>query len=240
MGPMGWDELDQLMLGSGPVETFLGNTARLATAVVEPPAFCGITLQRGSHPITVAHSDPRAAAVDETQYEQAEGPCLQALSTGELVEVCDLATESRWPRYTARALSEQGVRSSLSLPLVVDGVSTGALNLYCLTANAFGAADGARAQAFTQHAAAALTVVLREARHAQLDDDLRQALASRAVIDQAIGVLMAQQRCDPDTAFGLLRAASQHRNRKLREIAIDLVAGVSGVPPQPGPFREPN
>jgi len=238
--PAGWGELDQLMLGSGPVEDFLAKTACLAAAVIEPPAHCGITFQHGNRPMTVAHSDPRAAAVDESQYERAEGPCLQAMFTGKPVVVSDLATELRWPHYTERALNEHGVRSSLSLPLLVDGASTGALNLYCSDVAAFGQVERAHAQAFAQHVGAALTVLLREARHAQLDDDLRRALASRAVIDQAIGILMAQQHCDADTAFGLLRAASQHRNRKLREVATDLVAGISGVPPQPGPFREPN
>ena len=56
-------------------------------------------------------------------------------------------------------------------------------------------------------------------------------MASRRVIDQAIGVIMAQNRCTGDEAFEVLRRASQHRNVKLRQIAADVVTSVSGQPP---------
>ena len=58
-------------------------------------------------------------------------------------------------------------------------------------------------------------------------------MVSSSIIDQAIGILMGQQRCNATTAFDLLRQASQHRNRKLRDIAADIIANVSGQPPQP-------
>jgi AmiR/NasT family two-component response regulator len=77
------------------------------------------------------------------------------------------------------------------------------------------------------------------ARDAALTDQLRDALASRSVIDQALGILMDQQRCDADQAFELLRNASQHRNRILRDAAADIVRAVSGREPHPGPFPEP-
>jgi AmiR/NasT family two-component response regulator len=54
------------------------------------------------------------------------------------------------------------------------------------------------------------------------------ALASRAVIDQALGVIMTQQRCSPDEAFDLLRGISQNRNVKVREVAVEIVTAVSG------------
>jgi AmiR/NasT family two-component response regulator len=60
-------------------------------------------------------------------------------------------------------------------------------------------------------------------------------LGSRAVIDQALGVIMAQQRCDSHEAFALLRHASQNRNRKLRDVATDVITGVSGKPPEAPP-----
>jgi len=231
--------LDELMLSSAPVEMFLAVTARLAARVVDPPAFCGITIRRDDHPMTVANSDNRAADVDETQYEFGEGPCLEAMRTGRVVGVDDVATETRWPRYIAQVASEHEIGSSLSLPLIVDSVSTGALNLYATSPHAFDTAQRGHAESFAAHASAALTMALREARHTRLDEDLRQALTSRSVIDQAIGALMAQQHCDADEAFALLRAASQHRNRKLRDLAAELVAGVGGAPARPGPFHPP-
>ena len=69
-----------------------------------------------------------------------------------------------------------------------------------------------------------------------LTDQLRASLASRAVIDQAIGVIMAQQRCTATDAFAILRTASQNRNLKLRQVAEQLVTGITGHPPQEPPF----
>ena len=53
---------------------------------------------------------------------------------------------------------------------------------------------------------------------------LRTALESRDAIEQAKGIIMATSGCDPDTAFDMLRQQSQHENRKLRDVAVELVA----------------
>lgn len=88
-----------------------------------------------------------------------------------------------------------------------------------------------RAQAFATQAAAALTVVVRQADQVRLSDQLRQALESRAVIDQALGIVMAQNRCDEAAAFAVLRNASQNRNKKLRDVAATVIESVTGRPP---------
>jgi AmiR/NasT family two-component response regulator len=91
---------------------------------------------------------------------------------------------------------------------------------------------------FAIQASAVLTVALRQAQQAQLTDQLREALATRSGIDQALGILMAQQGCDPETAFAILRDTSQHQNRKLRHVAGDIVEAVTGRQPQT-PFNDP-
>ena len=60
----------------------------------------------------------------------------------------------------------------------------------------------------------------------------------RAVIYQALGVIMAQERCTQAKAFEILRTASQNTNLKLRDVAAAIVTSVSGEPPQPHPFEE--
>jgi GAF domain-containing protein len=230
--------LTDLMLATPSVDDLLGDLARLAADVVAPPAACGVTLRRNSHPVTVATSAALASDLDEAQYDSGEGPCVQAMYTGEAVSVPDFTAESRWGAFPSNALA-YGIRSSLSLPLEVDGDTRGAMNLYARAREAFAADAERRATLFAAQASAALTVVTRQARHVELTAQLRGALASRTVIDQAIGILMAQQRCDADTGFGLLRAASQHQNRKLREVARDIVRAVGGEEPYPGPFTEP-
>ena len=231
-------ELASLMLATPNVRDLLDNLARLAAGILTPPASCGITLQEDHATMTVASSDALAAQLDEVQYGQDSGPCLETLRTGKTVAVNDMATEHRWGAYPAHALG-YGVRSSLSSPVSVNGDTRGALNLYATTTNAFGPEQRERAQIFAVQTSTALTVAHRQARQTQLTDQLREALASRAVIDQALGILMAQLRCDSDTAFTILRTTSQNANRKLREIAAEIVQATSGQEPGRPTFNEP-
>lgn len=231
-------ELADLMVATPSMDKFLDDLARLATAVITPPASCGITLAQANQPLTVASSDPLAARVDEVQYGHGQGPCLQAMHTGQTVMSVDLTTEQRWGPYPAHAL-RYGVHSSLSLPLTVNGDSRGALNLYAVTAHAFGPSEQQHAELFAGAASAALTGVTHQVHQVQLSEQLRAALSTRAVIDQALGILMGHNGCDSVTAFNILRTSSQHQNRKVHDVAADLVKAVAGNGPQPPPFNDP-
>ena len=237
VGSAGYRQLLDLLVESPTLDAFLDDVARLAAAVVTPAAACGITVRRDDRPFTVSASDDLAAQVDEIQYGADEGPCLDALRSGVVTQIDDLAEEERWDRYRPHAIAH-GVVSSLSLPLSVDGQSLGALNLYSVQRAAFGGAQRQHAEAFAGQCAAALAVILRQAQQAQVQEQLGEAIASRAIIDQAIGILMAQHRCNASTAFDLLRQASQHRNRKLRDLAAAIITNISGEPPDaPAPFK---
>ena len=107
--------------------------ADLAGRAVPAASTCGITLAENGHVITVASADALARLLDEQQYEVEDGPCLQAIRTARVVPADDLTTESRWDGYPAMAVAH-GVRSVLSSPLLVNGTSIGALNLYAVTA----------------------------------------------------------------------------------------------------------
>lgn len=181
-------------------------------------------------------SDTLAGHLDEAQYGAGVGPCLQAMETGTAVVADDFTDEARWGDYPGHVVAS-GIRSSMSLPLTVDGAPTGAFNLYSSSSHAFGEQERRRAGIFADQASIALTLLSRQAGGATLNDQLRQALVSRTVIDQAIGIMMGQQQCDADAdaAFGLLRAASQRNNRKLRDIASDLVDGVGQTRARPAP-----
>ncbi len=123
-------------------------------------------------------------------------------------------------------------------PLTAEGKHIGALNLYATIPEAFGPAETRRAESFAANATGAIALAVRQAASADLTSQLRAALASRAVIDQALGVIMAQERCTHDQAFAVLRSASQNRNIKLHDIAAEIVTSVSGEVPQPPPFEE--
>jgi len=226
--------LQSLLLSAQGIDDFLTEVAKLAAGVAHPPASCGITIRREGQPITAASSDRLAEQVDELQYGAGTGPCLDSLESGAIIDVPDLTADTRWTDYRQHALA-QGVRSSVSIPLSIDGSTVGALNLYGTRPHTFDQAARQHAETFATQAATALTLALRNAVHAEDTAQLEQALGSRTVIDQALGILMAQQRCTADDAFALLRAHSQNNNRKLRDVAADLITQISGQPPGSGP-----
>jgi GAF domain-containing protein len=232
-----YSRLFTLLVDSPHLDFFLDRVVRLAADVVTPAAAGGITVDRGGLAMTVATSDPLAAEIDEIQYGADEGPCLDALRGAGVVQVDDLATETRWPQYRPHAAAH-GVVSSLSLPLDAGSRTVGALNLYAREPAAFAGPPRRVAEAFAAQCGAALTVTLRQADQAELQQQLTQAMASRSIIDQALGIIMGEQRCTAAAAFEVLRQASQHRNRKLRDVAAGIITQVSGVqPPSPPPFR---
>jgi len=147
------------------------------------------------------------------------------------IYVAELREDSRWARYREHAVTS-GVRSSLSLPLTVSEETIGALNMYCMQPEGFDNRLRQSLSVFAAQAVAALAMVLRQARQDQVATHLEQALASRTVIDQAMGIVMAEQRCTADEAFALLRAHSQNTNRKLRDVAAEVIARVSGASPK--------
>jgi GAF domain-containing protein len=231
-------ELHGALLSTEGVEEFLHETAMLAAGLVRGGLSCGMTMQPSGRPVTVACSDLVAAQVDEVQYELDDGPCLHAIRDGHLVRIEDTAEKARWPEFEAQAASH-GIRSCLALPLNPDGKPVGALNLYARQASAFGPAEARLAEKFAHDASGALSLVMRLASHAALIEQLRSSLASRGIIDQALGIIMARDHCTQQRAFEILRSASQNSNTKLRDIASTVVTSVTGEPPQPGPpFEE--
>ena len=229
-------ELLQLLLATQDITDFLDELATLTTKVLPGELSCGITMRRGRGVTTMASSDTRASQVDEIQYSHNEGPCLHSLATGEVIVVDDLASDDRWGGYQMPALGH-GVRASLSLPLHTEREVVGALNIYATRAGTFGPPEQVVGGRFADEASRALTLAVRLAEHSEMSAHLQAALASRAVIDQALGIIMGQNRCTPDEAFEVLRTTSQNRNVKLRDIAAAIVTSVSGEPSQPPVFE---
>lgn len=226
-----YGELQNLILEGPDVIEFLQQLSVLASAIV-PGTHCGITLRRNGQIATVVSSDEVAMRMDEVQYIRGRGPCLSAMREGTRIEVPDMGTETRWGDYARHAIAN-GIASVLSLPLTLDGNTLGALNLFATTPHAFADYDIDRTEAFTAQAATALTILLRHAAHTVLDDELREALATRAVIDQALGILMVTRKIGSQEAFEILRHASQTTNRKVSTIAAELIETRTGHPPEP-------
>lgn len=175
---------------------------------------------------TVASSSERVWAIDADQYAADEGPCLDAARTGRIVRVSVEQARERWPEFS-RSARAAGVESYLSAPLSIDEKFAGSLNLYSEQAHGFGDLDEALLRVYTAAAAAAIANGRRYAEARTLAEQLGRALDSRAVIDQARGILMATRGITAQQAFDEMVRESQNTNVKLREIAARLVEHVS-------------
>ena len=216
-------ELSRVVLAGRALPEVLTDIVTIASRGIPGAESTSITILRGDEAFTAAHHGEMSLAADEMQYERGYGPCMDAGRGNVVLRVDDMATETRWPDYAPRVL-EVGVRSSLSVPLPYQGTSIGALNIYSSKPAAFD--SPAAMSAGTEVAEAVAVAVVNADAHARVVDqahNMRLALESRAVIEQAKGVLMAQRGVEADEAFDMLRDASQRYNRKLRDIATGIV-----------------
>ena len=212
-------ELQALLVDAEGVEPFLDALARWAADEVDGAQSCGVTVQLSpAAPLLGGSADEVARRMDSVQYSVDDGPCLTCLRRGVPVAVADVRADQRWPEFGKRGVQE-GVGTSLSVPLTVRDRTVGALNLYGRAAHTFSEADHARAAELAGYTAATVALAAQRAELERRERHLETALSSRSTIDQAMGVLMAQARVTADEAFEILRQRSQHSNVKLREVA---------------------
>jgi GAF domain-containing protein len=195
----------------------------LTLATLEIPGSSGasITLRDEGTFRTSVHTSELFRQVDGIQYEETDGPCLQAIRTGEITHA-DFRDTERWPRVGPRSM-EFGVKQVISAPLTLDGHNTGSLNVYATSWESFGAAT----EETVRLVAEVLVILLRNFelydRRGEVIDQLQSALESRSTIDLAKGMLMEREGLDSDSAFTRLRRESQARNIKLRDVATRIV-----------------
>jgi GAF domain-containing protein len=197
----------------------LQRLVEIARATVPGCHHAGVTVLRRGRPETPAATDDVSGAVDRVQYETGEGPCLSAILEQPTYRTGDLAEETRWPSFSRPAVERTGVRSVLAYRLFTEADTLGALNLYSRERDAFDDEAEAIGTILAAHAALALAW----AREREQISGLEQAVASNRSIGMAIGILMAIRRIGQDEAFDLLRRVSQRTNRKVREIADEVV-----------------
>ena len=218
------ERLGRLSLRDLSMEGLLQTVADLTKTVMPGHTEASVSLLVKDSPSTVASTGQLATDLDETQYDRDYGPCLHAARTGELIEVADTRTDRRWPDYLPRA-AEHGNLSSLSVPLAIDldEQISGALNIYAREPHAFDEDSRTAATRFALYAAVAAGNLHAYRSARDMVDNLRIALETRGVIDQAKGILMQRHKLTADQAFQLLVRASMKTNRKLRAVADDLI-----------------
>jgi len=213
------------------MESTLRQVLELACAALPGGDEGGITLLTAAGPGTAIATSDVALRVDRSQYEAASGgPCLDAYRRQQVLRIDSTASDRRWPEFAGAAAAE-GLRSTLSVPLVVGGDGLGALNIYCHREYGFPAADERLAVSLGSCASVAVANARGYWRAARLADQLEQALTSRGAVEQATGILIAQRRCSAEHARHLLAAAAQRNRLTVTEVASDLVRRTSGREP---------
>jgi len=200
------------LLATDTVDGTLAEVVGLAVTTIEGCDFAGICMLEGNRLETPVFTDPIVADLDGLQRETGEGPCLDALTHGLTFYASDLGEDVRWPLLGPRAV-----------------------DLYARYHDAFGVIDRGRGALLAAMAGLAITVAQTHEDEERRAHNLQEALSTREVIGQAQGILMERDRISSEQAFDILRRASQHLNRKLREVAQGLVD--TGERPDTGSHR---
>ncbi len=214
-------EISQVLLGEPDVQHTLEKMCELLVLTVEGCDHAVVTVVRDHHLSSPASSDDVGPAVDAIQFEVGDGPCVEAIREQQTVITDDLVTETRWPRFSRRAVETTGVRSMLAFRMFLDGDTLGSLNLYSKEPSSFNHESLAVGTIFAAHAAVAL-------RAAQAREDvtrLREVIAARELIGQAKGILMGRQGISSQAALDILCRGAERLKMELRDMARRIVEG---------------
>lgn len=193
-----------------------------ASRAIPGADMASITAVQDGDAQTVAYTDERARQLDQAQYEAGNGPCLQAAATGDIVRLSVETASEMWPDFAAAAKRLE-VRSYLAAPLHVDDTLAGAINLFGFADHGFAEVDSKLLGLYTTVVTFGLRTTRRYHNVRELAAHLETAMRSRAVIEQAKGILMAVHKISEEEAMARLIKQSQRTNVKLRIVAADFV-----------------
>lgn len=224
-------------IGGIPVEAALERVVGAARGLFAVRGVGLMLVDDGGALRYVLGSDPVAQALERSQEELVEGPCVDSFVLGELVRTDDLIADPRWPRLSAR-LTGLGARAVLGVPTRLGGTPVGSLNVHRESPYAW---DDSDEQAIASYAAiveGVLAGAVAAHRGERIVGQLQGALDRRVIIERAVGLLMARLDTDAVGAFGALRKAARHSRRRVADVAEDVLAG-SGLPsPAPQARRD--
>jgi ANTAR domain/GAF domain len=225
-------QLQEILVGAEDGLEFLSGISGLAAAAVSEAAGdgveCAVTVKLRRRPRTVAGSSDRALELDRIEQAIGDGPCLRAMRELSPVIIDDVTSDSRWPELT-RKFAESGVRSSLGVPLEINSEATAALNFFASRPGVFTPNVYDKAMGFGAAVQSTLHLSVRIKTAENRAEDLEAAMQNRTAINLACGVIMAQNRCSQAEAMEILTKVSSNRNRKLRDVATELIEQLSGT-----------
>jgi GAF domain-containing protein len=216
-----FEQLGRLSFAEHSLQSLVQTVTDLAARVLPGDPATSVTILGDGRPRTVASSHDLALQLDQVQYRLDDGPCLTA-ARGTEAEIADTSADERWPDFSAVA-SAAGVVSIHSIPLPVHELVSGGLNVYARQPTGDGSPTRPLAARFAAYAVVPVSNMYLYESVAERATNLQAALDSRAVIDQAKGILMERFKLTADQAFEALARVSMQTNRKVREVAERLV-----------------
>jgi len=216
-------ELGRMLHDDQPLNTTLQRVAELARDIVPELSDVSVTLIDDDRPRTVVFTGALAVDLDERQYADGCGPCTDAAVSGNTILLNTNQPDDSYPDFADLAAS-RGITHVLSVGLPIPQRTVGALNMYSNTQAPFAETSVELAETFAGYAAVAITNAVSYRNAVDLAAHLRTAMQTRAVIEQAKGILVARNHCTTDEAFSALSQMSQRSHVKLRDVATRLVA----------------
>lgn len=178
----------------------------------------GIILLVDGEPTTAAVSDRLAVEIDLVQYRTGDGPCLAAMATSKVVRVQYLESDSRFTRFAPGALDHQ-IESILSIPLLAVDQVVGALNMYSRLPNAFDTVTEEAVRPMADYAAEAIASSPLYASALDLVEGLVETMENRALINRAVGVIMAGEDRSSEEALERLRELAMASGEPMHVVA---------------------
>jgi GAF domain-containing protein len=204
------------------LEDLLTRVATFAVKAIPGADGAGLTLLEAGHPDTIVATATFVSEIDDIQYGLGQGPCITAAREGQTVMSGSLGSDPRWRKF-GRRVGQLGVHSVLSLPLATPDGVVGAMNVYAHDKHAFDERAAELGEIYAVPAAVAVQNAQVLAQTQRLAAQLRSALATRAVIDRAVGILMSRSGSTEDEALNQLRTLSYNEHQKLVVVADQII-----------------
>lgn len=213
------EALSRLVVAHEDVSSTVRQIAQLAVHAVDGAELCSVTAARDGKIETLGATAPAGEKIDQLQSATNQGPCLTSTGDQQVFHIADMEQDETWPRFSERVVAETGVKSMLSYVLEVDEGVLGVLNLTSSKTDSFSRDDITTGTLFAAHAAVALANALTHEEDQRQIHQLEEAVKTRQLIGQAVGLVMASHRVDADAGFAMLVRISQNTNVKLRDVA---------------------
>jgi GAF domain-containing protein len=217
-------QLSGLLLAEQTVEELLQTVVGLATSTVPRADGVSVSFAQDRRLTTTHATDDVVRELDEVQYRDGKGPCVDAIRTGTSVHF-DVASDRDLYPVFADAADSRFITAVLSTPLTAGERVLGGLNCYSASQTAFNEDDADVLAQFARQASVVIANAAALADAITTKAQLHLALESRDLIGQAKGMLMERRGCSADEAFDVLRHLSQRENKKLTLVAREIVEG---------------